>query len=88
MTENMTAVAAASKQIDIVKLGSDLLTMAAISCASFGVWRMGVDFGWASHFVIQNGLMSHWQVWIGATAGFLYLNSRLPEYIRRITARS
>jgi len=88
MTENLTAVAAAPKQIDIVKLGSELLTMAAISCASFGVWRMGVDFGWTSDFVIQNGLMSHWQVWIGATAGFLYLNSRLPEYIRRITARS
>ena len=88
MTETVSAVAAAPKQMDVVKLGSDLLTMAAISCASFGVWRMGVDFGWASDFVIQNGLLSHWQVWIGATAGALYLNSRLPELLRRAAARS
>jgi hypothetical protein len=74
--------------MDIVKLGSDLLTIAAISCASFGVWRMGVDFGWASDFVIQNGLLSHWQVWIGATAGFLYLNGRLPELLRKAAVRS
>ena len=88
MTENVAAVAAQPRQIDIVKLGSDLLTMAAIGCASFGVWRMGVDFGWSNDFVIQNGLLSHWQVWIGATAGFLYLNGRLPHFLRRAAARS
>ena len=81
MTPNVTALAAEPKQIDLVKLGSDLLTMAAISCASLGVWRMGVDFGWTNDFVIQEGILSHWQIWIGATVGFQYLNRRL-ELVR------
>jgi len=77
MTEQIAAVAAEPKHVDYVKLGSDLLTMAAISCASLGVWRMGVDFGWTNDFIIQSGFLSHWQIWIGATAGFLHLNRQL-----------
>ena len=76
MTPNL-AVPAAPKQLDFLRLASDLLTMATVGCAFFGVWRMGVDFGWTGDFVIQNGFLSHWQVWIGATAGFVYLNRRL-----------
>jgi hypothetical protein len=76
MTPNLTAPAA-PKQVDLLRLASDLLTMAAVGCASFGVWRMGVDFGWTGDFVIQNGFLSHWQVWIGATVGLFYLNRRL-----------
>jgi hypothetical protein len=77
MTEQIAAVAPEPKHVDLVKLGSDLLTMAAISCASLGVWRMGVDFGWTNDFVIENGLLSHWQIWIGAAVGFLYLIRQL-----------
>ena len=85
MTPNLTAPAA-PKQVDFLRLASDLLTMAAVGCASFGVWRMGVDFGWTGDFVIQDGLLSHWQVWIGAMAGFLYLNNRLGA-ARAVTDR-
>lgn len=76
MTPNLTA-SAAPKHIDFLRLASDFLTMAAVGCAFFGVWRIGVDFGWTGDFVIATGLLSHWQVWIGATVGFLYLNRRL-----------
>ena len=76
MSPNLIAPAA-GKPVDFLRLASDLLTMAAVGCALFGVWRMGVDFGWTGDFVIQNGLLSHWQVWIGAMAGFVYLNHRL-----------
>lgn len=82
MSPNLIAHAA-PRHVDFVRLASDLITMATVGCALFGVWRMGIDFGWTSDFVIQNGLFSHWQVWIGATAGFLYLNHRL-DAVRRV----
>src|SRR5260370_40128942 len=48
------------------RLAASLLTLIAICVASFGVWRVAQDLGWAGDFVIAEGLFSHWQVWIGA----------------------
>ena len=80
MTEQIAAVAPKAKHIDLVKLGSDLLTMAAISCASLGVWRMGVDFGWTNDFVIESGLLSHWQIWIVAAVALHIASVSLNRY--------
>ena len=30
------------------------------------MWRIGTDLGWTGDFVFSDGLLSHWQVWIGA----------------------
>lgn len=57
------------------------LTLIAISCAALGLWRMGVDLDWAGDFVFHNGLLSHWQVWIGAAAGIQYTSLRLTRYV-------
>ena len=61
----------------IAEFGSNLLTLAAISCAALGLWRMGADLDWAGDFAIRNGLLSHWQVWIGAAAACVYGSFRV-----------
>jgi len=59
-----------AKKGRIAMLSASLLTLVAISCASLGLWRVGADLDWAGDFVIQDGILSHWQVWIGSAAGF------------------
>jgi len=62
--------------------GANLLSLAAISCASLGLWGVGADLGYAGGFVIQGGFLSHWQVWIGAAGGMQYASRRLARYAR------
>jgi hypothetical protein len=63
----------------IAMLGASLLTLVAISCASLGLWRVGTDLDWAGDFVIRDGFLSHWQVWIGCAAGAQYTSWRLAR---------
>jgi hypothetical protein len=63
-------------------LGASVLTMLSISCASLGLWRLGSDLEWAGPFVYSDGLLSHWQVWIGAASLSQYGSFRLSRYAR------
>jgi hypothetical protein len=56
----------------IAMLSASLFTLIAIGFGSLGLWRMGTDLGWAGDFVVQEGFLSHWQVWIGAAVGVQY----------------
>jgi hypothetical protein len=60
--------------------GARLLSLVAIGCASLGLWRVGSDLGWAGDFILQDGFLSHWQVWVGAAAGAQYASLRLTRY--------
>jgi hypothetical protein len=62
--------------------GARLLTLVAIGCVSLGLWRIGSDLGWAGDFMVQDGFLSHWQVWAGAAAGVQYASLRLTRYAR------
>jgi hypothetical protein len=62
--------------------GATLLSLVSIACASLGVWRVGSDLGWAGDFVVQDGFLSHWQVWVGAAAGLQYASLLLARYAR------
>jgi hypothetical protein len=64
----------------LAKLSGSLLTLAAIGCGSLGLWRMCADLGWAGDFVIEDGFLSHWQVWIGAAIGLQYTSWWLARY--------
>jgi hypothetical protein len=64
----------------IAMLSASLLTLVAISCASLGLWRVGSDLDWAGDFVIQDGFLSHWQVWIGCAVGVQYTSWRLARH--------
>jgi hypothetical protein len=64
----------------VAMLSASLLTLVAIGCGSLGLWRMGADLEWAGDFVIQDGLLSHWQVWVGAVIGMQYTSWWLARY--------
>ena len=68
------------KNSRIARLAASLLTLVSISCASLGMWRVGTDLEWAGDFVFSEGLLSHWQVWIGAAVAVQYLSWRLTRY--------
>ncbi|HUI79525.1 MAG TPA: hypothetical protein VLY24_16485 [Bryobacteraceae bacterium] len=47
---------------------ASLLTPAALMSSILGFWCIGADFHWTNSFAISSGLLSHWQVWLGAAA--------------------
>ncbi len=73
------------KRSRLAILAASVLTLVSISVASLGIWRLGTDLGWAGEFVISQGFLSHWQVWIGAAIGIQYAGWRLTRYAK--TAR-
>lgn len=54
-----------------------LLTPAAVVAFVMGIWRICMDLGWASAFLISEGFFSHWQVWIALSVGLKMLSSCL-----------
>jgi hypothetical protein len=68
-------------------IGSSFLTLIALSCASLGLWRLGFDLDYTGAFFIQNGFLSHWQVWIAAAVLVQYSSWQLSRYARRARRR-
>lgn len=62
------------------RLLASLLNLVSISFAVFGLWRLGQDLGMLGDFVFSDGLLSHWQIWIAATACTQYICWRLTRY--------
>lgn len=61
---------------------STFATLGAISCGTFGIWRLGHDLGWAGDFVFTSGLLSHWQVWLLAAGVLQYGAWQLARFGR------
>jgi hypothetical protein len=53
-----------------------LLTPAALAAFVLGFWRIAADLRWTGAFAIENGPLSHWQVWV-ACGALLQLATRL-----------
>lgn len=70
------------KNSRLAQLAASLLTLFAISFFLLAAWRLGIDLGYASDFVFQSGIASHWQVWMAATAVTQYAAIRLNRYAR------
>jgi hypothetical protein len=67
----------------LATLASTLFTIASISCASMGAWRIGNDVNLvAGDFVFTQGFLSHWQVWVGAAAAVQYASWLLRRHVR------
>ena len=71
------------KNSRIAKLAASFLTLVSISCASLGMWRVGMDVGWAGDFVFPDGFLSHWQVWVGDAFAVQYVSWRLSRYAKK-----
>ena len=48
-------------------MAGGLLFLAAVACLMLALWRLTFDLGWTDPFAIQEGLFSHWQVWLALT---------------------
>lgn len=57
---------------------SALLSPAAVVALALACWRLGADLNLTGHFVISEGLFSHWQVWL-ALAAFLQAGASLSS---------
>jgi len=76
----------AGKNSRIARVSATVLTLASISLGSLGLWRVGSDLGWAGNFVFTSGILSHWQIWIGAAIAVQYLVWQLSRYARKANA--
>lgn len=60
------------------------LTPFALMEAALGCWRLGADLGWTGAFFIDDGVLSHWQVWFALSAftqtASVYLNRMLARH--------
>ena len=74
------------KNSKIATFAASLLTLVSISCASLGLWRIGTDLAWTADFVFSDGLLSHWQIWIGAAVAIQYAAWRLNRYAKQALA--
>jgi hypothetical protein len=73
----------AGKNSRIARVTAYLLTLTSISCAAFGIWRLGDDLGWTGKFVFTSGTVSHWQVWVGSAMLAQYIAWRLTLHARK-----
>jgi len=61
-------------------IAAGLLRMTAVACLMLALWRLTSDLGWTGAFFIDDGLFSHWQVWLGVTFALTMLSFRLARY--------
>ena len=61
-----------------------LVALVAVSCLMLAMWRLTSDLGWTDTFVIPDGILSHWQVWMAMTIATGALAIRLVRYGRAL----
>jgi hypothetical protein len=70
------------KNSRLARLAGSLFTMGAICLAAMGIWRVSVDVDLAGGFLFEDGLLSHWQVWLAAAGLTQYVAWLLSEHAR------
>jgi hypothetical protein len=65
-----------------------LLTPAAVLSIVVALWRLLADAKVAEQFVIEKGLLSHWQVWLALGILLQSLSVYLDRYGRRLERES
>lgn len=67
---------------DVVELIATLLTPAALSAAMLAGWRLGSDLGFAADFFVEDGVFSHWQVWMAIALGLQSCAVALKKHLK------
>ena len=57
-----------------------LLSPFKLAACALGLWRLAADLGAAGQFAIQDGIFSHWQVWIGISGLVQLLSMALNRH--------
>ena len=60
------------------------LRVAAAVCFAVGVWIIAAGLSWAAAFVVQQGMFSHWQVWIAFGVALQLAAFRLNRQKRQL----
>jgi hypothetical protein len=64
-------------------VASSLMTPVALMAWALGGWRIAADLKWTGDFAIEEGLFSHWQVWIAVGIAVQFAAFLLQRYARR-----
>jgi hypothetical protein len=59
-----------------------LLAPASLTAFTLACWRIAADLRWTNAFLFSTGILSRWQVWLAASAIFLFPISALNRYGR------
>jgi len=59
-----------------------LLTPVSLVGYVLAIWRLMADLKWVGSFFIEDGLFSHWQVWLALAIGIQMLASYLNRFGR------
>jgi hypothetical protein len=77
--------------IEALALIAAFLTPFALMEFALGFWRLCADLGWAGQFFINQGVLSHWQVWFALTAftqaSGVFLNRALAKQAEFVKAQ-
>ena len=57
-----------------------LLTPCALVAFTMAFWSMAATLRWTGDFVISHGVLSHWEVWLTASAVLLFSGRLLSRY--------
>jgi hypothetical protein len=74
---------AAVVQRQAALVASLLMTPVALTAWALGGWRLAADMKWTGEFAIEDGLFSHWQVWIAVGIAVQFASFLLQRYARR-----
>ena len=58
-----------------------LLKAASVGLFTLGLWRLGNDVGATQPFFVENGFLSHWQVYFGLAAAATLATQSLREAV-------
>ena len=67
---------------DVLEMAATLLTPTALLTGILAGWRLGSDLGFAGDFFIEDGVFSHWQVWMAITLGLQSSAVTLKKHLK------
>lgn len=80
-----------ARVVEALALIAAFLTPFAVMECALGFWRLCADLGWAGQFFIDDGVLSHWQVWFALAAftqaSSVYLSRTLAKQAELVKAQ-
>jgi hypothetical protein len=69
--------------VEILSFTAEFLGPFAVMEFALGMWRLGADMGWTGAFFVDQGILSHWQVWLAMSAFTQFTSIYLRGLLRR-----
>ncbi len=73
--------------IEALELVVHLLKPASLAAFLLAFWRVGADLGWTAEFIITDGLMRHWQLWVALGISMIASEGYLSRRFMRVQSR-